>query len=718
VLVNLCDFDGKDSPVEFLQRFCGNESLRARLQSELDNKRVCILCDGLNDLPGENYMKAVSAWRRFAKQYEGNLFAFACRSAAYRGELHFREVTITPLNDERIVRTLFLVLGESADELWQSLEGGLRELARIPLFLIWLIQSLKRSGGRLPQNKSLLVRGLIDTLALRDQESGRFEHTDSEQVINILAEIAFQIQARSLESGVDTDKVLQIVQEAGLTGADMTARIAEAKAFGLSIGILIEKNRRIYIVSPVISDFLCGAALKARFDNGEDISDYFVALSVANPEPDKLQSLSSNETQDEMHELPPPVPFKWEEPIIFASGLANESDRFIQVLCEQNVLIAARCLATNGLDIGASTVDTVRQRVVAGATEACRRLDERLVFGDDLGKIGDPRFASQDRDKLSIVTPTLVEIPAGAVLMGSEHNDPLGFADEKPRHEICLQPFSIGRFPVTNVEYRKFVEAGGYECESLWTDAGWRWRTTRDSGEGSMARMLRNLLFFREHRDELERWFKDARVSPFHRQTWLSLLPLPDNEARSVLMERGYGTFRSKDGPAFQHDSRYNGSNQPVVGVTWHEAMAYCSWVSAVTGRRFTLPSEPQWERAAKGDSDISYPWGCHWEVDRCNSLEERVLRPSPVGIFPLGRSPFGCEDMVGNVFEWTVSLYRPYPYDAQDGREDASTTGVRVNRGGGWDSTNRVTRCSLRGDMCEPETYDINLGFRLCTPD
>jgi formylglycine-generating enzyme required for sulfatase activity len=69
---------------------------------------------------------------------------------------------------------------------------------------------------------------------------------------------------------------------------------------------------------------------------------------------------------------------------------------------------------------------------------------------------------------------------------------------------------------------------------------------------------------------------------------------------------------------------------------------------------------------------------------------------------------------MAGNVFEWTSSVYRPYPYEALDGRENSESPGVRVNRGGGWDSPPRIVRSSLRGDMSAPTVYDRNLGFRL----
>jgi formylglycine-generating enzyme required for sulfatase activity len=150
------------------------------------------------------------------------------------------------------------------------------------------------------------------------------------------------------------------------------------------------------------------------------------------------------------------------------------------------------------------------------------------------------------------------------------------------------------------------------------------------------------------------------------------------------------------------------------VGVSWYEAVAYCAWLSAVSQRTFGLPTEAQWERAAKGDDKRIYPWGPAWEAGRCNALPENIQRTTPVGVFPGGRSPFNCEDMAGNVAEWTSSLYSRYPWTNGGRQVDAEAEGVRITRGGGWDSTPRVVRCALRGDMSESHTDGASLGFRV----
>ncbi len=112
--------------------------------------------------------------------------------------------------------------------------------------------------------------------------------------------------------------------------------------------------------------------------------------------------------------------------------------------------------------------------------------------------------------------------------------------------------------------------------------------------------------------------------------------------------------------------------SHPVVNVSWHDAMAYCRWLSEVTGKSITLPSEAQWEKAARGDRDTrEYPWGDDWDPNRCNNSELGIGDTTPVGIFPEGASPYGCLDMVGNTWEWTRSLWGRFGYPSSHIRTD-----------------------------------------------
>ena len=154
--------------------------------------------------------------------------------------------------------------------------------------------------------------------------------------------------------------------------------------------------------------------------------------------------------------------------------------------------------------------------------------------------------------------------------------------------------------------------------------------------------------------------------------------------------------------------------SHPVTYVSWHEAMAYCEWLGQVTGKRITLPSEAQWEKASHGAKDQrAYPWGDVFEAAKCNSYELGLGSTSPAGIFTEGASPYGVLDMAGNVWEWTASLDRSYPYEEHDGRNDPEAQGARVLRGGSWGDNQYRARCAYRGWNI-PDFFDDFIGFRV----
>lgn len=146
----------------------------------------------------------------------------------------------------------------------------------------------------------------------------------------------------------------------------------------------------------------------------------------------------------------------------------------------------------------------------------------------------------------------------------------------------------------------------------------------------------------------------------------------------------------------------------PVTYISWHDAVAFCSWAGGY------LPSEAQWERAARGDDARTWPWG-----DDPPSAARAVFgreATSPVGEHPDGAGPFGHLDLSGNAWEWTSTMYLPYPYAADDGREDGGCDGRRVLRGGAFIHGPGEIRTSARFGML-PGAVDHYVGFRLCTP-
>jgi formylglycine-generating enzyme required for sulfatase activity len=151
----------------------------------------------------------------------------------------------------------------------------------------------------------------------------------------------------------------------------------------------------------------------------------------------------------------------------------------------------------------------------------------------------------------------------------------------------------------------------------------------------------------------------------------------------------------------------------PIVYISWYDATAYCRWLSEKKGQVYRLPSEAEWEKAARGTDGRIYPWGDVWDPDRCNSKEGGPDDVTLVDAYPDGASPHGILDMAGNVWEWTGSLYQPYPYDPKDGREDPRPGGKRVLRGGVFYSTGRRVRCAYR-DSGHPDRWRGSYGFRV----
>jgi formylglycine-generating enzyme required for sulfatase activity len=248
----------------------------------------------------------------------------------------------------------------------------------------------------------------------------------------------------------------------------------------------------------------------------------------------------------------------------------------------------------------------------------------------------------------------MVVVPAGKFIMGDDESE---YNDEKPRHKLSLAAYRLGKYPVTNAEYGRFVAAGGYNDKRWWTEAGWAEK-------------------------EEEGWTE----------------------------------------PRWWDDSRFNKPNQPVVGVSWYDCVAYCQWLSAETGQNYRLPTEAEWEKGARGTEGWRYPWGDNFEASRLNvpEGEQVVWATTPVGIYPDGVSPFGALDCAGNVREWCATKSeKPYPYDtSEDEWLDGylAGNGARVLRGGSWFYIQDFARCAFRGGNAPYGGYD-SYGFRLVSP-
>jgi iron(II)-dependent oxidoreductase len=249
--------------------------------------------------------------------------------------------------------------------------------------------------------------------------------------------------------------------------------------------------------------------------------------------------------------------------------------------------------------------------------------------------------------------PGDAEIPGGVLRLGAEREVPFVFDNEQWAHEVEVPPFRLALAPVTQAEFQGFVDDRGYERAELWSRAGWRWRSEVDA---------RHPVYWRR---EGETWLRR------HFDRWL---------------------------PLEEH--------RPVLHVNAFEAEAYARWA----GRR--LPTEAEWEFAA---GPARHPWGDDAPHAEQAHLDLAAAECLEVGALASGDGPFGNRQLVGNVWEWTASAFRPYPGFAAGPYAEYSQPWFethRVLRGGAFATRARLLRNTWR-NFYTPERRDVLAGFR-----
>ncbi|MDE1474937.1 formylglycine-generating enzyme family protein [Xenorhabdus bovienii] len=275
---------------------------------------------------------------------------------------------------------------------------------------------------------------------------------------------------------------------------------------------------------------------------------------------------------------------------------------------------------------------------IAIAQNPSTSFERRYAAGTLLSFSGDPRIRPLD--------PEMCDVPGASVWLGTAPEQipqvvaewqRVGvieewIAKECPCYNVEIKAFRIMRYPVTNLEYRLFLE----QTSAPWFPTSWSFG-----------------------------------VYPVER------------------------------------------ANHPVWSVPPEAAEAYADWMSEATGRRFRLPREAEWEYAASGGTGSEYPWGNEFDPYAANTVEAGPLSTTPVGIFPLGRSTFGIDDLAGNVEEYVADDYSPYPGGDVINDDLASTQGsYRIARGGSFTRFGDLARCARRHGRYQRDIYAM--GFRL----
>lgn len=662
------------------------------LQKTLRESEAILLIDGLDEVPAVEQLRG-QIWRiieDFAIAFPRCRILVTCRTYAYERQIQgFVNANLKPFSQEQITQFIDSWYAEiaasgglrrddaqgRAESLKQAIfhRTQLEELARNPM-LLTLIASLHTWYGRLPEDRGELYGSAVDLLLdrwespkiARDStgltaavQPGLAEwlKVDQYAIRAALNQLAFESHRDQYQlegtAYIAEDKLISRLMSAARNPDINPVHLVEYLRD--RSGLLVQRGAEVYTFPHrTFQEYLA-----ASYVVDQDYPDFLVDLVRSDPD-------------------------RWREITLLAASRVARGSSFavwalVEALCPTDqlesevdwmlLIIAAEILVEVKPPLREQH-QPKQQRIqfllTRLLTEGRLNVHERTRAGELLAILGDPRPGI---GVLSNGLPdvSFVQVPAGPFLMGSDSKkDGDAYDDELPQHRVDLPSFLISRYPITNAQYYAFVAVGGYDSPQYWSREGWAWRTG------------------------------NTKAAPLSEPAEMRGQPLP-------------------------LDSRFRLPTRPAVGLSWYEATAYCRWLTEklkASGEldpfeQVRLPTEAEWEKAARGTDGRRYPWGNAWGAQYSNCLETGIGSVTTVGTFLHGSSPYGVEDMAGNVWEWTNSAVAHFPYNPADGREDPATDKPRVIRGGSWRSYPTQVRAASRMGLAAGNRRD-DVGFRV----
>ncbi len=682
VLVRLAHYDGK--PLADWVRSLLHETGQLRVADDRalaaflheGQARFFFLFDGLDDVPADC---------RTALRDELVRWMAACRphpvivTSRIQDEL-WRQVrdevgqvvVVQPIGEKQARRYLVDHLGPAAgDAFYAAMDPRLQEMARLPLML-WLIKEAGKAGESLPGNRGEIYAHFVSRILRRDTErrlDARIpEHVKQQALVNL----AWHLGQHGRRLACPRDEAVQIL--AKQLGEDAEAVVDACVRHGLLAG----EETVWFAPHQTVQEHFAALALRQQVEREWAAGAWgWISRTTRRLLTGKPQGLAALTAED-----------WWAESLVQLAGLIDDPDRLARAVTRANPWLALRCVK-EGRAVGNETRLWVEDRSIRLLRS--RRTADRRRAVQALARAGSDRAAEP-----------LFEAAADA------DAEVAGLAVEAltARDEVARDLVSKALQGTDERLWRAALRClGAKGNDLLWEEI------PPGVWEGLLGQLMvwvppgPFLMGSDKTRDGQA--FDDEL--PQHTVTlpgyWIGRYPVTVARFKAFVDDSGHKPADSR--------SVKGRDDHPVVHVSWGDAQAYCDWLAARSGPPVALPTEAQWEKAARGTDGRIYPWGDGWDASKCNSLEGGKRATTPVGAYSLaGDSPYGCADMAGNVWEWCQSLYRRYPYDPKDGRENLQNRGRRVMRGGAFDYDQKTVRCACRG-WHVPDHRVGYLGFR-----